>query len=247
MKIKESALAATTNNITRVTDTRGIADLLEFRMDKAENPIDQLSKYDGDLPIIATNRTRWFGGQATDTGRLDSLFSASRFDAVKFVDIELETVRSKSWLTHEFRENDVELIISHHDFEDTPSRDILDAIFEQCAKYGDIAKVATFPQDQTDTLALLEAVNTATEKGIDVAGISMGEIGSHTRVIGHLYGSKLGYAPLLADDTDYAPGQIPLEKLASLIELTKNNDVDDQVISIIKDEISVPKGLTLSD
>ncbi|RRJ29513.1 type I 3-dehydroquinate dehydratase [Halocatena pleomorpha] len=245
MKIRESALAATTNNITKEMDAWGAADLLEFRMDKAANPINQLSKYNGNIPIIATNRTRWFGGQATDTGRLDSLFSASRFDAVKFVDIELETVRSKSWITHEFRENDVDLIISHHDFDNTPSREIIDKIFEQCARYGDIAKVATFPQDQTDTLALLEAVNAATEKGIDVAGISMGKIGSHTRVIGHLYGSKLSYAPLLADDTDYAPGQIPLEKLASLIEITKNNGVDDQVISMIEDEVSVPKGLTL--
>lgn len=247
MKIKESALAATTNDLTREKDARGIADLIEFRMDKAENPIEQLSQYDGHLPIIATNRARWFGGKASDTGRLDDLFSASRFESVEFVDIELETIRSKKWLAHEFRENDVQLIISHHDFKDTPERAILDAIIEQCSQYGDIAKVATFPRDQTDTLTLLEAVNSATQKGIDVAGISMGEIGSHTRIIGHLYGSKLGYAPLLADNVDYAPGQIPLEKLASLIELTKDSGVDDEVINRIRDEVSVPKEISPSD
>ncbi|RLM48541.1 type I 3-dehydroquinate dehydratase, partial [Halobellus sp. Atlit-31R] len=145
-----------------------------------------------------------FGGKASDTGRLDDLFSASRYDAVEFVDIELETVRAKEWLAHEFRENDVQLIISHHDFDETPDREVLDAIIEQCAEFGDVAKVAVYPQNQRDTLTLLEAVNDATNRGIDVAGISMGELGSHTRVIGHLYGSKLGYAPLLADDNDYA-------------------------------------------
>nr|WP_058568552.1 type I 3-dehydroquinate dehydratase [Haloferax marisrubri] len=247
MKLDESALAATTNDLTREVDARGVADLIEFRMDKADDPLEQLAAYDGELPIIATNRARWFGGKASDTGRLDDLFSASRYDAVEFVDIELETVRAKEWLAHEFRENDVQLIISHHDFEETPEREVLDAIIEQCAEFGDIAKVAVYPQNQGDTLTLLEAVNDATNRGIDVAGISMGEIGSHTRVIGHLYGSKLGYAPLLADNNDYAPGQIPLEKLASLIELTKNERVDGQVIDTIRSEVSVPKELTLSD
>ena len=247
MKIEESALAATTNDLTREKDARGIADLIEFRLDKAEYPIGQLEAYDGELPIIATNRARWFGGKANDTGRLDDLFSASRFDSVAFVDIEYETIRSKRWLAHEFRENDVQLIISHHDFEETPERAVLDAIIEQCAAHGDIAKVATFPQNQEDTLTLLEAVHAATQKGIDVAGISMGELGSHTRIIGHLYGSKLGYAPLLADDVDYAPGQIPLEKLASLIELTKNNSVDDDVMDTLRSEVSVPKEVPLSD
>ncbi|MFC4550460.1 MULTISPECIES: type I 3-dehydroquinate dehydratase [Halorussus] len=247
MEIRDSALAATTNDLTRAKDAHGVADLIEFRIDKAEDPIEQLSEYDGELPIIATNRARWFGGKASGTGRLDTLFSASRFDSVKFVDLELETVRSKDWLVHEFRENDVQLIISHHDFEETPKREILDAIIEQCAEYGDIAKVATFPRTQAETLTLLEAVNEATNEGHDVAGISMGELGSHTRIIGHLYGSKLGYAPLLADNNNYAPGQIPLEKLASLIEFTKKTGDDNHIIDTISDEVSVPKELCLSD
>lgn len=218
MKMGEFSLAATTNNLEPEEDFRESADLIEFRMDKADNPISQLTDYDGELPIIATNRTRWFGGRAEDTGRLDELFAASRFDSVAYVDIEIETARAEDWIVEEFRDNDIELIISHHDFDSTPDRKILDAIINQCAEYGDIAKVATFPEDKTDALRLLGAINAATTRGIDAAGISMGEIGSHTRVIGPLYGSKLGYAPLETDETEYAPGQIPLNTLASLIE-----------------------------
>lgn len=218
MKTGEFSLAATTNNLALEEDFRESADLIEFRMDKADNPINQLTNFDGELPIIATNRTRWFGGKAEDTGRLDDLFAASRFDSVAYVDIEIETARAEDWIVEEFRENDVNLIISHHDFDSTPDREILDAIIDQCAEYGDIAKVATFPENNSDALTLLEAINAATKRGIDAAGISMGEIGSHTRVIGHLYGSKLGYAPLETDQTEYAPGQIPLNTLASLIE-----------------------------
>jgi 3-dehydroquinate dehydratase-1 len=223
MKLDEFALATTTNDLTREPEARGAADLIEFRMDCAEDPIKQLSQYDGSLPLIATNRTKWFGGEANDSGRLDRLFAASRFDFVELVDIELETARSKNWILDEFRENEVQLIISHHDFEDTPEKDILDLIIDQCAQYGDIAKVATFPQHRADALRLLAAIDTATKKDIDVAGISMGEIGSHTRVIGPFYGSKLGYAPLATDTSDYAPGQIPLQKLTTLIEAIENS------------------------
>jgi len=245
MKLDGFALAATTNDLTREADARGKADIVEFRMDKAENPIEQLESYDGELPIIATNRNQWFGGKARDQGRLDTLFAASRFDAVAYVDIELETARAKEWILAEFRENDVGLIISHHDFETTPDQEVLTAIIDQCASYGDVAKVATYPEDLSDTLTLLTVLHEATEAGIDAAGIAMGELGSHTRVIGHVYGSKLGYAPLLDDESEYAPGQIPLGKLAALVESTKITGASLERIEAVEDDVTVPSELTL--
>ncbi|QHS17702.1 type I 3-dehydroquinate dehydratase [haloarchaeon 3A1-DGR] len=221
MTIDEFALAATTDDLSREADARDAADLIEFRMDVAADPIDQLAAYEGELPIVATNRNRWFGGNAPDPGRLDALFSASRFDDVVLVDVELETARAKEWIVDDLRDNGVDVIVSHHDFESTPGRDVLAAIVEECADYGDVAKVATFPTDLADTLTVLDVVRAATAAGHDVAGIAMGELGSHVRVIGHVYGSKLGYAPLVDDDGEYAPGQIPLRELASLVESTR--------------------------
>lgn len=246
MNTSEFALAASTNSLQMEGELRDFADVIEFRMDKAENPIKQLRGYDGELPIIATNRTQWFGGKAKDTGRLDTLFAASRFDAVEVVDIELETARSGDWIVNQFRENNVDLIISHHDFEATPEREVLDAIIEQCAVYGDIAKVATFPQNKKDTLILLDAINEATERGIDAAGISMGNIGSHTRAIGHLYGSKLGYAPLESDETEYAPGQIPVKTLSSLIKEIDTWSSQDNPDEMPTEDEFVPNELPLS-
>lgn len=212
------ALAATTNDLAREREVRDVADIVEFRIDGAEDPLDQLSAYDGELPILATNRARWFGGEAPDAGRLDRLFDASEFDAVRMVDIELETTRGTDWAIDEFRGNDVEIITSYHAFEDTPDLDTLTALFEECAEYGDVAKVATYAEDYADSLRMLEAVHAATTDGTRVAGISMGEIGAHTRVVAPLYGSKLGYAPLKSDASEYAPGQIPIRELASMIE-----------------------------
>lgn len=214
-------LAATTNDLTQEPEVRQVADVLEFRMDKAMDPISQLDGYDGELSIIATNRGQWFGGHAPDTGRLDRLFAASEYDSVEMVDIELETARGSDWVIPEFRENDVDIIISFHAFEDTPDTDTLDAIFEQCARYGDIAKVATFAETTDDALRMLNAVNKSTREGRRVAGISMGHLGSHTRIVAPLYGSKLGYAPLESDTSEYAPGQISIHKLAEMIETLK--------------------------
>jgi 3-dehydroquinate dehydratase-1 len=244
MTLDDFALAATTNDLTREPAARGAADLVEFRMDKADEPIEQLEAYNGELPVIATNRNQWFGGKARDTGRLDTLFAASRFDSVAYVDLELETVRAKDWIAGEFRGNDVDLIVSHHDFDATPDREVLTAIIEQCADYGDVAKVATFPKDLSDTLTLLGALHEATRAGIDAAGIAMGAVGSHTRVIGHVYGSKLGYAPLHDDDSEYAPGQLPLGTLAALVESTRI-DGEDPDLGAILDDASVPSELTL--
>nr|WP_256420855.1 type I 3-dehydroquinate dehydratase [Halobellus rarus] len=245
MKIDGFTLAATTNDLTREEEAREKADVIEFRMDQAEDPIAQLEAYDGELPIVATNRNQWFGGKARDTGRLDTLFAASRFDAVTYVDIELETARAKEWILEEFRDNDVGLIISHHDFDSTPDKEVLTAIIDQCAGYGDVAKVAVYPEDLSDTLTLLTALHEATQAGIDAAGIAMGETGSHTRVVGHIYGSKLGYAPLLDDDSEYAPGQIPLGKLRALVESTRIDGTQLERIEAIEGDVSVPSELTL--
>ena len=244
MSLDDFALAATTNDLAREPEARGAADLVEFRMDKATDPIAQLEAYDGELPIVATNRNQWFGGKARDAGRLDALFAASRSDAVAYVDLELETVRGTEWIVDEFRGNDVDLIVSHHDFDATPDRDVLAAIVEECAGYGDVAKVATYPQDLSDCLALLDVLHEGTDAGIDAAGIAMGELGRHTRVVGHVYGSKLGYAPLRDDDSDYAPGQIPLGTLAALVEATKR-DGGAPAIEGIADDASGSSELSL--
>ena len=220
----EFVLAATTNDLTHEPLVRDAADILEFRMDKARDPITQLSEYDGDLSIIATNRAQWFGGQAQDTGRLDYLFAASRFNAVETVDIELETARGSGWMIPEFRENDVEIIISFHVFEDTPDQETLSAIFDQCTDYGDIGKIAAYAEDYADALKMLKAVHTATREGKRVAGISMGGFGSHTRIVAPLYGSKLGYAPLKTDKKEYAPGQISIHELSSMIKVLSITD-----------------------
>lgn len=241
------ALAATTNDLTREPNARDTADIIEFRMDSAEDPIEQLADYDGELPILATNRSRWFGGHAADRGRLDQLMAAAEFDVVEMVDVELETARGMQWVLEEFREQDVELVISFHEFDETPDQETLDAIIEECARYGDIAKVATYAENREDCLRILSAIDTATQNGIRAAGIAMGELGSHTRVIGPLYGSALGYAPLESDKSEYAPGQLPLHRLDSLVEMIKESGTDSRIFDQLDEEYPSRQEITQTE
>ncbi|ELY59580.1 type I 3-dehydroquinate dehydratase [Natronolimnohabitans innermongolicus] len=247
MTVDEFALAATTNDLTREPKARDAADLLEFRLDSADEPIEQLAEYDGELPILATNRSRWFGGEANDRGRLDQLMAAAEFDAVEKVDVELETARGMQWVLEEFRDQDVELVISFHEFDETPSQEVLDAIIAECAEYGDIAKVATYAEDRSDCLRILSAIDTATQQGIRAAGIAMGELGSHTRVIGPLYGSALGYAPLESDSSEYAPGQIPLHRIDSLIKMIDESGADSRIFDQLDEEYPTQQEVTQTE
>ena len=82
-------LAAATDDLAAEPAARDHADAVEFRLDLATDPLDQLAAYDGDLPLIVTNRAAWEGGEADDESRrLDTLDSALDHEAVAAVDLE---------------------------------------------------------------------------------------------------------------------------------------------------------------
>lgn len=221
MDFESFVLAASTGDLAdaRRPVVRSRADLLEYRMDLAENPLATLRRYDGDVPVLATNRPVWEGGEASDDGtRLDALASAIECDAVDAVDVELATIGAGTAdaVLETARRHDVSVVVSVHDFEGTPSASTLVDLLADAAGHGDVAKLAVTASSPADALALLAATDEATRTGHTVATMAMGEVGTHTRVVAPIYGSKLGYAPVDADAAT-APGQLDLETLASLI------------------------------
>ena len=96
MDFSEFVLSASTADLADATDpvAREHADAVELRMDLAEDPLGDLAAYEGDLPVLATNRVEWEGGRAPDDdARLDDLVEAAAFDAVEAIDVELEAMR----------------------------------------------------------------------------------------------------------------------------------------------------------
>ncbi|WP_411965668.1 type I 3-dehydroquinate dehydratase [Haloferax sp. YSMS24] len=222
-------LAASTADLTDEPAARDVADAVEFRMDLADAPLDALDRYDGSLPILATNRAAWEGGEsdAAESDRLDALVAAAEFDAVSAVDIELASLRDEmgSDAAAEARAAGATVVASVHDFDRTPPRSELLALLHEAATLGDVGKLAVTARSNADALRLLDATQTATEWGDTVATMAMGEAGRHTRAVAPVYGSKIGYAPVEPEDAT-APGQYDAQTLRSLVaDLSDNPDV----------------------
>lgn len=215
-------LAAATADLADADEptAREHADAVEFRMDLTDDPLEGLEGYDADLPIIATNRAAWEGGEwdGDDGDRLAALSEATAFDAVGAIDVELESILdgAADALLETARERDVSVIASSHDFEGTPPRGELVSTLTEAGKYADVAKVAVTAESRADTIALLSATEQLAYHGDRVATMAMGEVGRHTRAVAPVYGSRIGYAPVDPAEAT-APGQYDLETLSRLV------------------------------
>lgn len=212
-------LAASTADLSEAVAARNHADCVEFRMDLADDPLEALADYRGDLPLLVTNRAKWEGGQAPDDGRIETLKRAVEFDAVEAVDIELATLEDGDGgrLIDAANDEGVAVVVSTHDFESTPNRGQLQSLLTRATTFGDVAKIAVTAETRDDTLDLLAATRELTKRGECVATMAMGEAGSHTRAVAPVYGSKIGYAPVDPDKAT-APGQYDLETLRNLVD-----------------------------
>lgn len=220
MEFDEFVLAASTSDLDDEPAAREHADAVEYRLDRAADGLDAVAAYDGELPLLVTNRVDHEGGEAPDTPvRLDTLEAAIEEPPVVGVDIELSAVRSGAGrrVVEQAREHGVAVIVSTHDFERTPDPDRIRDRLVAAAEYGDIAKLAVRASDRGDVLDLLRVTHELSAAGTQVATVAMGEAGRHSRAVAPLYGSRLGYAPVdVADPT--APGQYDLETLRRLVD-----------------------------
>ena len=191
------------------------ADILEFRIDALKNPnikdikntIEEIN-----FPMIATNRINSEGGsfKGREEERFNILYECC--DLVDYVDIELQ---SKDTYINQIHETGVKTIVSYHDFEKTPKLNEITYIVEKEQKLGDIAKVAFMPRDLEDTLTILAVLSHCK----DTIAISMGDLGSYTRVMASKFNSPITFA---AGRDATAPGQIDIETMKALLNMDLN-------------------------
>jgi len=223
MDFSSFRLLAAGSDLSMEPAARADADGVELRMDFADEPLDQLEGYDGDLPVLVTNRVAWEGGEADDDdARLDTLERAVEFDAVTAVDLELAALtgtgdHDAGRVADHARDHGASVIVSTHEFEATPDQAAIVDRLERACEYGDVGKMATTAHAPDDVLAMLEATQELTAAGEAVATMCMGEAGRHSRAVTPLYGSRIGYAPV-DPAAATAPGQYDLATLRSLVE-----------------------------
>ena len=191
------------------------ADILELRIDGMDNPNPKIVKEiieEINFPTIATNRTSKEGGsfRGSEEDRIAILRECC--DVVDYIDVELQTERK---LIESITETGVTSIISYHNFKQTPELDILMDIVIQEKEIGDIAKIAVMPNSLEDTLTILPILSHFD----NTVAISMGELGSYTRIMASKFNSPITFA--VGTDVT-APGQIDIETMKALLNMDLN-------------------------
>lgn len=123
------------------------------------------------------------------------------------------------------------VVASFHDFEATPSDEVLEEVLARMACQGaDLAKIAVWPTSADDVARLLGVCARATAGagergglGVPVAAMSMGALGAVSRVA-PAFGSALTFA-VVPDEQGLArasaPGQLPIQDVRRCLELLR--------------------------
>lgn len=206
-------------------------DVIEWRADFFEgigntddvvDVAEQIKAKIGDMPVIFTIRSIREGGYPITLTEPESVAitaAVCRRTAVEYVDCELsndpELIKGLREIANE---TGTRIIGSFHNFQMTPSREVILEKFAKAEQYElDVAKVAVMPQGLEDVLTLLSATLEGKKRyRLPLITMSMGRNGALSRIAGGLFGSSLTFA-IGAESS--APGQIPIDDLKTALTI----------------------------
>ena len=187
-----------------------IADIVEFRADYFRDLREEDISMFANYPSILTIRAHWEGGQygGSPDKRME-LYRTAIENNVRYVDVELSEKRNRDLLRYRDEiGSKTNVIISYHNFEETPPYNELVDIVSAELQIGDLGKFATMVNSGEDVLNILR---TTSEFEGNVIGIGMGEKGKLTRILATYFGSVLTFASMGGKPS--APGQIDVMAL----------------------------------
>ena len=200
-------------------------DIMEWRIDYYEAGIKDNEKLIatakalrdvvGELPILVTFRTKNEGGvlELGEYEYLDLVATVVTNRLGDAVDIELfhyeERVKDLVKQAHNYN---VVVIMSNHDFEKVPAKDVIEFRLKKMADLGaDVPKLACMPHSADDVLTLLSATNDARKAlSTPIITMAMADLGKVSRIAGQVFGSCLSFG---AVGKTSAPGQLSIEDL----------------------------------
>ena len=208
-------------------------DLLEWRIDFFEAIGDTkavvetalaIRRAAGGIPVLMTRRNVTEGGvpiPIVEAEVVAMYTAACQARCVEMIDYELSNASEDLKRLREVSAaNGLSMIMSYHNFQMTPDAETLDSKFAAAERLGaDVAKVAVMPKNEQDVLALLAATDRARQSiKVPLISMSMGGIGSLTRMMGWVYGSAATFA---VGKSSSAPGQISIEDLRVMLSLIR--------------------------
>ncbi len=170
-----------------------------------------------DLPLIATNRRSDQGGHSRmkEKDRIAVILEAveAGFD---YADLELNTPDLEE-IGSRVKAQGGSLVISHHDFEGTPSSEELRGTMGRMGESGaDVSKIIGRAQSPRDNSVYLGLFGSPREGGLVCFG--MGRDGILSRVLSPLVGGEFTYASS-HEGGGSAPGQLTLAEMREIYTL----------------------------
>lgn len=192
------------------------------RIDRVKKALHELRLRLGDLPLLFTCRTKEEGGEIslTKEAYLDLYAQVIQTGNVDLVDAQLfqgdDVCRKIVEMAHAHQ---VYVVMSSHDFQKTPDVSVLVERFQSMQELGaDVPKIAVMPNSPADVLKLLEATyqfSACFAEG-PVISMSMGWLGSISRISGEFFGSALTFG---AASHASAPGQLAVSDVDSVLRM----------------------------
>lgn len=201
------------------------ADLVEWRADWFEDIFDYektikvlktLREILGDIPLLFTLRTMKEGGEKEVNVKTYLEINQRIMDTgcVDLIDVEVLSYESIAKELIEYAHvTPVKIIASHHNFKETPCREVMIEKLKVMEGYNpDILKIAVMPNSQSDVLALLSL----NSDNCPLVKISMSKLGMISRIAGETFGSTITFGTVKKAS---APGQISVVELKKILEL----------------------------
>ncbi|MDD7185770.1 MAG: type I 3-dehydroquinate dehydratase [Oscillospiraceae bacterium] len=206
------------------------AQMLEWRVDAfaqadslnaIREVLEALAPVVSRTPFIVTFRSKRQGGlMELDEDKIYDIHQvAAESHVADFVDVEYFEAHKPEKEIALLHSMGVHVIASHHDFDQTPERNVMWMLLEQMGASGaDGVKLAVMPQSFQDVLNLLEETSHFHMQypNRPIITMSMGEIGGISRVSGEFTGSCVTFG---SGSEASAPGQLPMKELQEVLSI----------------------------
>ena len=179
-------------------------DLVEYRLDYLtdSSALETIAK--GKVwPIIATDRSC---RKQSRTLLLDA--ADAGFD---YIDVDISFPLAGS-IIKQLKTQDIGVIVSHHDFLETPLEERLIHLLQAEREMGaGICKIVTTATQPADNLTVLRFVNKCSPM-TKIVSFAMGNLGMASRVLSPFFGAEFTFASL-DDESKTAEGQMSIDDL----------------------------------
>ena len=165
---------------------------------------------------VCTLRPKSEGGKfsGTEKERIAILKLIAEFDPY-LVDVEYNTLRSNKELYQYLKKSKTRLLVSWHDFNKTPDKKNLKAMYRKMSRFSNYIKIVTTARSIGDTVRILSLYRD-TPKKTSLISFAMGDHGRISRILCTKLGSPYTYVSL---GKPVAPGQFSLDEMKEISNL----------------------------